>query len=99
MSDVHEIDTARTDRLSWLQASEGPVSEEFMHNADSLGHQLDEAFDEGRSLDWPLLGKNGDIAALLNMVSNDEVDFDFECNEFPTTRYWQDTYNTRKLSK
>lgn len=69
-----------------------------MAEAAGLGHRLDQAAQAAEWLGWPLIGKSGEMAALLDMVSNDEVDFDFNCNEFPTTQYWRDTYNTRKLS-
>jgi len=69
-----------------------------MAEADGLGNCLDTIGDDGW-MGWPLIGKSGEMASLLNMVSNDEVEFDFDPNEFSTVQYWQDTYNTRKLSE
>jgi hypothetical protein len=62
---------------------------------------MEKRLDDPEGLEWPILGKPGDIASLLNLVSNHEVDFEFDVDEFPTLRGPRDSYsyNTRKLSE
>ena len=50
-------------------------------------------------IDWSIIAQGGEVATLMQMVSNGEVDFDFNINEFPTIKFSPDTYNTRRLSE
>jgi hypothetical protein len=72
---------------------DGPLLPELEHEASALIAK----FDESEALDWSLMAGNGDIAALCQMTSNHEVDFDIDPSTFPTNVYYTETYNTRKL--
>lgn len=52
----------------WLQASESHLPSEFNMEVQETSEKLDEG-----SIAWPVVGKHGDLAALMTMVSNNEV--------------------------
>ena len=45
------------------------------------------------------MNTGGDIAALMNSVSDHQVDFDFDVKQFPTVAADQGIVNTRKLGE
>lgn len=62
----------------WKQLGEGPLPEEIFHDAQALQEQLGAS---GDSLTWPLIGKAGEMAALMSMVSSQEVRRCRTCSE------------------
>ncbi|WWD18115.1 hypothetical protein CI109_102564 [Kwoniella shandongensis] len=79
----------------WHQLSDGALPNDLAWDASGLYHKI--ANDEN-GVEWPLVGKPGELAALMNMVSNHEVDFEFKVEDFPTISFEADHYNTRKLN-
>lgn len=82
----------------WINAGDGMFSEELLSEADSVRTRFEHAESESMAIQWPLTGPEGEIASLLNMVSNHQVEFEIDAETFPTIKYHQDSYNTRKLS-
>lgn len=80
---------------SWLIAAQGPFASDFHDEASSMNEKLD--CPGGYEL--PLISRNGgDIAALMSMVSDHQVDMGFDINTAPTVAAGQGILNTRKLS-
>ncbi|WVQ97216.1 hypothetical protein IAU59_004326 [Kwoniella sp. CBS 9459] len=77
----------------WEKLGENLLPESLAESAHGLNAKLEA---EG-GMQWPLIGQSGELAALMGMVSNTEVDFDFDVNEFPTIKYERGPINTRKL--
>lgn len=86
---------------SWQQAAQGPYPDRFPYDVETLQSRLDRDADSDGFVDWNLMSKGGEIASLLHMVSNNEVEFDFNVKDIPTLKYqnWRETYNTRALSE
>ncbi|WRT65885.1 uncharacterized protein IL334_002836 [Kwoniella shivajii] len=77
----------------WNALKEGFLPSELKQDSQGLIPKLER--EEG--IEWPLIGKSGELAALMDMVSNHQVNFDFDVIEFPTVKYERGHYNTRKL--
>ncbi|WWC87968.1 uncharacterized protein L201_002870 [Kwoniella dendrophila CBS 6074] len=77
----------------WEQVHDGFLPPDLTQHAQALIPKLEP--EEG--IEWPLIGESGELAALMNMVSNHEVDFGFDVNEFPSVKYEKDHFSTRKL--
>ncbi|WVQ71198.1 hypothetical protein IAR50_000723 [Cryptococcus sp. DSM 104548] len=78
----------------WQQLSDGPLPGDFFTEAAQLEKKLEAAGEEG--LEWPLMGKAGELGALFGMVSNGEVEFSFKIKDCLPIRIPH--YNTRKLN-
>ncbi|KAK8865706.1 hypothetical protein IAR55_000851 [Kwoniella newhampshirensis] len=79
----------------WQQLSDGALPDNLPVEAKGLHEMLER---DKSGIEWPIIGRSGELAALMNMVSNHEVDFEFEIDEFPTIKFESDHYNTRKLN-
>ncbi|WVR05664.1 hypothetical protein IAU60_002686 [Kwoniella sp. DSM 27419] len=77
----------------WEQLNDGALPAEVTEGSSVLASKVDSR----RGMKWPLIGDSGELAALMGMVSNHEVEFDFAIAEFPTIKYESGHYNTRKL--
>ncbi|WVF70857.1 hypothetical protein IAT40_005651 [Kwoniella sp. CBS 6097] len=77
----------------WEKLGENLLPESLAVSANGLEAKLETEI----GMQWPLIGQSGELAALMGMVSNSEVDFDFDVNEFPTIKYEKGPINTRKL--
>lgn len=82
---------------SWLAASEGSLPPDIDAEVTKALKRFDEV--EDRTVTWPLLGNSGDLASIMSLVSNHEVDFDLDDCEFPTLKQSRLMYNTRALSE
>jgi len=82
----------------WLSSCEGPYPAQVFDTADTVHDRFEEAAEDS-VIEWPLMCDSGEMAAMMNMVSCHEAEFDFDHTKFPTLQYWTNTYNTRKLSK
>lgn len=85
--------------IRWITSGEGPYPPHVFEDAEHVLERFEDGLKEEDSFDWPLMCNPGDMAAMMNMVSNHEVEFDFDHKSIPTLQYWTDTYNTRKLSE
>ncbi len=45
------------------------------------------AIHQPEGMSWPIIGKSGDIAALLVLVSKDQVDISFELDSIPSLHH------------
>lgn len=81
---------------SWLTASEGSLPADIDAEVTKAIRRFE---NEDRTATWPLLGNVGDLAAIVSMVSNHEVDFNLDECEFPTLKQSRLMYNTRALSE
>lgn len=52
----------------WKSLCEGPLPEDLLHEASGLESRLTK-----EATSWPIVGKAGELAALMGMVSNHEV--------------------------
>ncbi|WWC96759.1 hypothetical protein V866_003632 [Kwoniella sp. B9012] len=77
----------------WQQLEEGFLPPNLFQASQGLKPKLEP--EEG--IEWPLIGESGELAALMDMVSNHEVDFEYDVQEFPTVKYEKGHFNTRKL--
>ncbi|OCF56611.1 hypothetical protein L486_05463 [Kwoniella mangroviensis CBS 10435] len=77
----------------WQQLEEGFLPPNLFQAAQGLKSKLEP--EEG--VEWPLIGESGELAALMDMVSYHEVDFEYDVHEFPTVKYEKGHFNTRKL--
>ena len=59
---------------------------------------MSQRFRDEEAFTWNVTGTGGDIAALLDAVSKDQVALDFDLDEFPTLHQDLGSYNTRRLS-
>lgn len=82
------------DEDSWLAAAQGPFPPELHQEAKAVETML--AQPEG--YEWDLMGKGGDVAALMALVSDNKAEFEFDIQQFPTVAADQGIFNTRKLS-
>ncbi|WVQ85486.1 hypothetical protein IAT38_007651 [Cryptococcus sp. DSM 104549] len=81
----------------WKQLANGPMPENFCADAEALQSKFEKVEKDGEEeMVWPLIGKTGELAGLMNMVSNDEVDFTITGDLFPTRKIIH--HNTRKLN-
>ncbi|ODN84176.1 hypothetical protein L202_00178 [Cryptococcus amylolentus CBS 6039] len=78
----------------WQQLSDGPLPGSFFTEAGQMEKKLEIVGAEG--IEWPLIGKPGELGALLSMASNEEVDFSFKIEDCLPIRIPH--YNTRKLN-
>jgi len=67
-----------------LQRSEGPLLEEFQDEKLSVVKKLKEV--DG-AVEWPLIGTGGDLAALMDMVSNHEVSMSSDSIDWTMTHW------------
>ena len=70
--------------------------ESLFVEADGLRDVFQKA---GGQMTWPLVGKSGEVAALMNMFSHGQVEFDMDPATFPSLVHCGDNYNTRSLSE
>ena len=85
--------------VRWINAGDGIFPEELLGEADGLRDRLQTEEGEPKDYAWPLTGPEGEIASLMNMVSNHEIDFNFEPEDFPTLKHHGEGYHTRCLSE
>ncbi|ORY28627.1 hypothetical protein BCR39DRAFT_534519 [Naematelia encephala] len=80
---------------TWLEKADGPFASEVHEQAE----QLDRKFDDWENgIQWPVIGKAGELAQLMNMVSNDEVGFDFDLATAGCLHRDDGDYNTRRIN-
>lgn len=79
---------------SWLQSTEGPFSQDLFADAKATT----DAVRQEEGLSWPIVGKAGDIAALLELVSKDEVEMSFDLDSIPSLHHHRQKYNTRRMN-
>lgn len=48
--------------------------------------------------EWSITGKGGNVAALLEMVSQDKVDLSFDLEAIPSLHHHRQKYNTRRMN-
>lgn len=77
-----------------MAAAQGPFPPEIHQEAKSVETMLVQP--EG--YEWDLMGKGGDVAALMAQVSDHQAVFDFDVKQFPSIAADQGIFNTRKLS-
>lgn len=80
--------------LSWLQASESHLPPGFEAEVEETNEQLDHG-----PVSWPVVGKHGDLAALMTMVSNDDVEIQVSVDEMMMNGFNRLSYTTRSLSE
>ncbi|KAL1410906.1 hypothetical protein Q8F55_001849 [Vanrija albida] len=81
---------------AWLFTCEGnlpPTMDKQVAKAQDIVHGA-----EGDDVVWPIVGDGGEIAVLMNMVSNFEADLEFNAGSYPLLRQGRMTYNTRALN-
>ena len=83
----------------WVTSCEGPYPAHVFDTVDTVRDRFNEDINEDGTIEWPLMCNSGEMAAMMNMVSSHEAEFEFDHANFPTLQSWTDTYNTRKLSK
>ncbi|ORX34152.1 hypothetical protein BD324DRAFT_610180 [Kockovaella imperatae] len=79
----------------WLAIRDGIIPAQFY---DETAKTVETLQTVGAAVDFSLLASGGEVAPLLDAVSQDQVDFDFDISTFPTIWEENETYNTRRFN-
>lgn len=79
---------------SWRAMCEGPFPDDLYSDAASLGSTL---ASRGGDMAWNMLGTGGEVASLMSLVSNHEVQFETYVKDLPALKMFGSVLNTRKM--
>lgn len=84
---------------TWHGETDGPLRADLQAEFSAFDDQLCKFADKD---DWPqevsLVADGGAVAEMMELVSSNRVSFDFDPKEFPTVKWCNDAYNTRRFN-